>query len=93
VREPAAGESFATAALVLGRIRGAKTRDKKNLRWPVTRLRVWGPSAALRALEGVLPDVLRAGAVESGALEMSEGAVAEGELLGVEIVLADEAPG
>jgi hypothetical protein len=76
----------------LGRIRGAKTRDKKNLRWPVTKLRVWGPSDARRALEAVLPDVLRAGAVEEGALETSDGAVVEGELLGVEVVLANEAP-
>ena len=42
--EPAVPESFATAAEVLGRIRGAKTREKRNLRWPVTRLRVSGPS-------------------------------------------------
>jgi valyl-tRNA synthetase len=92
VRDPAALESFATAALVLGRIRGAKTRERKNLRWPVAKLRVWGPSEARRALEAVLPDVLRAGAVADGALEMSDGAPPEGELLGVEVVLADEAP-
>jgi valyl-tRNA synthetase len=92
-RDPAAPESFVTAALVLGRIRGAKTREKKNLRWPVAKLRVWGPGDARRALEAVLPDVLRAGAVAEGALEMSDGEVAEeGELLGVEVALADEAP-
>ena len=91
--EPAAPESFAIAAEVLGKIRGAKTREKKNLRWPVTRLRVWGPSEARRALEAVLPDVLRAGAVEEGALELVDGAVAEGERLGVEVALAQEAAG
>ena len=74
-------------------IRGAKTREKKNLRWPVARLRVWGPSEARRALEAVLPDVLRAGAVEQGALELVDGAVAEGERLGVEVGLAEEAAG
>jgi hypothetical protein len=93
VREPAVPESFAVAAEVLGRIRGTKTREKKNLRWPVTTLRVWGPSEAKRALEAVLADVLRAGAVEEGALELADGSVAEGERLGVEVVLAQEMAG
>ena len=92
-REPAVPESFAVAAEVLGRIRGTKTREKKNLRWPVTTLRVWGPNEARRALEAVLADVLRAGAVEEGALELADGTVAEGERLGVEVVLAQEAAG
>ena len=91
VAEPTEAESFAIAAEVLGRIRGAKTREKKNLRWPVAKLEVWGPSEALRALESVLPDVLRAGAVAPDALALREGAVAEGERLGVEVVLAQEA--
>jgi valyl-tRNA synthetase len=89
--EPSTPESFAAAAEVLGRIRGAKTREKKNLRWPVTVLKVWGGSESRRALEAVLPDVLRAGAVAEGALELAEGAVADGERLGVEVVLAEEA--
>ncbi|HUP25004.1 MAG TPA: class I tRNA ligase family protein, partial [Thermoanaerobaculia bacterium] len=89
--EPKAAESFALAAEVLGRIRGAKTREKRNLRWPVTGLRVWGSAEALRALEPVLPDVLRAGAVADSALVLAEGAVGEGERLGVEVVLAKEA--
>jgi valyl-tRNA synthetase len=91
--EPAVPESFAIAAEVLGKIRGAKTRDKKSLRWPVTALRVWGPSEAQRALQAVLPDVLRAGAVEEGALELGTGPVVEGERLGVEVALAQEAAG
>jgi hypothetical protein len=89
--DPAAPQSFAVAAEVLGRIRGAKTRQKRNLRWPVTGLRVWGPSEARRALQAVLPDVLRAGAVADGALVFTEGAVEEGQRLGVEVALAQEA--
>jgi valyl-tRNA synthetase len=89
--EPAAPESFAVAAEVLGRIRGAKTREKKNLRWPVSGLRVWGSNDARRALVAVLPDVLRAGVVADAALELGEGAVEEGQRLGVEVMLAKEA--
>jgi valyl-tRNA synthetase len=89
--EPALPESFAAAAEVLAQIRGAKTREKRNLRWPVTRLEVRGPSEARRALEAVLPDVLRAGAVEEGALRLEEGAAPEGQRLGVEVALGDEA--
>ena len=70
---------------------GAKTREKRNLRWPVAGIKVWGASDALRALEAVLPDVLRAGAVAEGALELAEGEVEEGQRLGVEVVLAKEA--
>jgi valyl-tRNA synthetase len=91
VPEPVAADSFALAAEVLGRIRGAKTRDKRNLRWPVARLEVTGPAEALRALEPVLPDVLRAGAVAEGALTLREGAVAAGERLGIEVTLAPQA--
>ena len=84
---------IALAALVLGRIRGAKTRDKKNLRWPVTMVKVWGPEDAVNAFLAVKRDVLRAGAVLEGALftEVSIGPVAEGERLGVEVTLAQEA--
>jgi hypothetical protein len=57
----------------------------------VTRLEVRGPSEARRALEAVLPDVLRAGAVEEGALRLEEGAAPEGQRLGVEVALGDEA--
>jgi valyl-tRNA synthetase len=91
VPEPAAAESFALAALVVGRIRGAKTREKRNLRWPVAKLEIWGPSEALQALEAVLPDVLRAGAVAPEALEVRKGPVGDGERLGVEVTLAQEA--
>jgi valyl-tRNA synthetase len=90
--EPAAPESFAAASEVLTQIRGAKTREKRNLRWPVTRLVVRGPSDARRALEAVLPDVLRAGAVEEGALQLVDGQAPEGQRLGVEIALAEAAP-
>ena len=91
VAEPTTAESFVIAAEVLGKIRGAKTREKRNLRWPVAKLQVGGPSDALRALEAVLPDVLRAGAVAPDALELTEGPVAEGERVGVEVTLAQEA--
>jgi valyl-tRNA synthetase len=89
--EPAEAQSLAAAAEVLARIRGAKTREKRNLRWPVTGLEVRGSSEALRALEAVLPDVLRAGVVADGALELREGTTPEGQRLGVEVALAEEA--
>jgi len=88
---PEAPESFAAASEVLGQIRGAKTREKRNLRWPVTRLKVWGPMEARQALAAVLPDVLRAGAVEEGALDLAEGTSPEGQRLGVEVALGEEA--
>jgi valyl-tRNA synthetase len=91
VAEPKTPDSFAIAAEVLGRIRGAKTREKRNLRWPVAKLVVSGPSEALRALEAVAPDVLRAGAVAPGGLELVEGVVTEGDRVGVEVTLAQEA--
>jgi valyl-tRNA synthetase len=91
VAEPKVPQSFAIAAEVLGKIRGAKTREKRNLRWPVAKLKIAGPSETRHALEAVLPDVLRAGAVTSAALELADGALAEGERVGVEVTLAQEA--
>jgi hypothetical protein len=93
VREPAAAESFVLAAQVLGRIRGAKTRDKRNLRWPVTKVSVQGPEEAVNAFLAVSLDVRRAGVVSEGALftEVSVGAVEDGERLRVEVELAEEA--
>ncbi|HVR30881.1 MAG TPA: valine--tRNA ligase [Thermoanaerobaculia bacterium] len=89
-RGPDTPESFAAAAEVLGHIRGAKTRAKRNLRWPVVRLEVRGPTGGLRALEAVLPDILRAGAVEDGALRLEEGPAPEGQRLGVAVALGEE---
>jgi valyl-tRNA synthetase len=91
VAEPKAAESFALAAEVLGRIRGAKTRDKKNLRWPVTKVKVWGAVEAVNALGAVFEDVKRAGGGGALVSEIGSDPVADGERLGVEVELAEEA--
>ena len=64
---------------MLRKIRQAKTRARKSLRTPVTRLEIAGPDECRQALEPVLPDVLMAGAVVDGACTSLAGDAPEGE--------------
>ena len=62
---------------LLHTIRGHKTREKRNLRWPVISLTVRGSARDRQALRPVIDDVLRAGAVEESGFVL-EGPVLEG---------------
>jgi valyl-tRNA synthetase len=79
VPEPEHAASFECAVEVLRKIRQAKTRARKSLRTPVTRLEIAGPDECRQALEPVLPDVLMAGAVVDGACTSLAGDAPEGE--------------
>jgi valyl-tRNA synthetase len=81
--------SFPCAIELLRKIRAAKTRERRNLRWEVARLQVGAAPGDLDALRPLLEDVLRAGAVREGACALAEAtAAAEGERLQVAVELA-----
>jgi valyl-tRNA synthetase len=88
VAPPASPGALAAAVEVLRKIRTAKTRARRNLRWPVESVVVRGPRTDLDALESALPDVLRAGGVEEGAVRIEEGPAPEGERFDVRVRLA-----
>ena len=76
---------------MLRKIRTAKTQAHKSLRWEVERLEIRGPEIQRRALEPVLPDVLRAGSVRDGAEQILEGSAPETDRFSVGVtLLADE---
>jgi valyl-tRNA synthetase len=75
----ARSDAYAAAVEISQKIRAAKTRARRSLRWPVTRLAIAGAPADLELLRAVLDDVLASGAVEAGACALSPGATpAEG---------------
>ena len=90
---PADDAAYAAAVELSQKIRGAKTRAKKSLRWPVAKLRVTGSEADLQALRGVLDDVLASGSVADGACELTPGAAPEAERFSAEIELAPDEDG
>jgi valyl-tRNA synthetase len=69
---------------VLGAVRREKTANKRSMRARVALLTVTGPPATLAAVEAARGDIVDAGGVD-------ELAVAQGDALSVEVVLADEA--
>ena len=75
---------------VLIKMRSAKTEGKRNLRWPIKELTVTGSTEHIRALEAALDDVLEAGTVDRKGFKTVVGTPPEGELFGVEAVLAPE---
>jgi valyl-tRNA synthetase len=81
-------EAFPAAVEVLRKIRAAKTRAKRGLRWPVESVVIRGSQASREALASVLPDVVRAGVVAQGAARLEEGPPAEGERFAVAVQLA-----
>lgn len=90
VVEPEQRESFAVASDLLRQIRGAKTREKRSLRWPVSALQVSGPEEARAALDPVLDDVLRAGVAEEATIEIVDGPAPVEGRFAVEVSLAEE---
>jgi valyl-tRNA synthetase len=77
-------EVLAAAAEVLGAVRREKTAHKRSMRARVARLAVTAPPATLAAVEAARSDLTDAGGVE-------ELVLAPGDVLSVEVELADEA--
>jgi valyl-tRNA synthetase len=86
---PETADGFACALEVLRKIRAAKTRARKSLRWPVSRLEIVGHQNDQSALRPVLMDVLRAGNVAEGAHHLEDGESPEGERFLVTVELAE----
>jgi valyl-tRNA synthetase len=84
-------DAYAAAVEIGQKIRGAKTAAKRSLRWGVTRLSVRGSAADLEALRAALDDVLASGAVEDGAVRLSEGEAPAESRFHVEVELASQA--
>ena len=87
---PRDGAAFAAASEVLRQIRGAKTRGKRSLRWPVAGVRVAGEADSLSALEPVLGDVLRAGTVAADGCETVRAERPDEGMFEVTVTLAEE---
>jgi valyl-tRNA synthetase len=81
--------TFEAAVEVMTKVRGAKTLAQKSLRWPVARLAITGPEASRAALEPVLDDLLRAGNVAAGGLELADGAAPENERFAITVILGE----
>ena len=75
---------------VLSAVRGAKTKAQKSLRWPVARLEIAGPAAALEAFGVIRSDLIRAGNVEVVTLREAESP--ESGLYKIKVELAEEMP-
>ncbi len=87
--EAGAARAFTAAVAVMTEIRGAKSRARKTLKWPVAKLEVMGSAEKIEALRRVLDDVGRAGWVEAGGMDLMEGAPPEGQDFAVTVTLAD----
>ncbi len=81
---------YAAAVEINQKLRSAKTRAKKSLRWPVASLAIEGAAPDLEALQAVLPDVLASGTVPAEACRLELGATPEGERFAATIALAEE---
>lgn len=90
VPAPQNDHSFAAAIEVIGKIRGAKTEARKNLRWKVAALEIKGSAQNHRALEPVLKDVLLGGNVAREDVQLVEAAKAENGMFDVKLTLAEE---
>ena len=83
-------DTYNAAAEILSKIRGAKSSNKRSLKWPVERLTITGSGANLAAFEPVRGDVLLAGKVLPDGLFTAQGDAAERERFTVDVVLAPE---
>ena len=87
----APAELYDDAVELLTKIRAAKSDAKKSLKWPVAQLAITAPAERLSAVEPVLSDVMRAGCVLDGALEMHAGPPPQDQRFGVVASLTSEA--
>ncbi|MEE9278802.1 MAG: valine--tRNA ligase [Myxococcota bacterium] len=81
---------YACAVEISQKIRAAKTRARRSLRWPVEQLDVAGETENISALRAVLDDVLAAGTIERDRCRLEPGHAPEGERFTVHVTLADE---
>jgi valyl-tRNA synthetase len=77
------GSVLAVAAEVIGAVRREKTANKRSMRARVSLLTVTGPTETLAAVEAARGDIVDAGGVD-------ELVVSAGDVLTVDVVLADE---
>jgi len=82
--------SFEAAVELIGKIRGTKTASQKSLKWPVAGLEVTLDKNGREALMPVLQDVLRAGKVEPGALQLVDRPKPGDGLFNVRVTLAEK---
>ena len=87
---PQNGRSFAAAIELIGKIRGAKTEARRNLRWKVKALEISGPPSNHQALQPVLDDVIAGGNVERRAVKLIEVPNCSSGMFDVKVVLAAE---
>ena len=89
---PAAGGAsrYACAVEISQKIRAAKTRARRSLRWPVEQLEVAGSEENIAALREVLADVLAAGTIAADRCHIQPGPPPETERFAVTVALADE---
>ena len=83
-------DRYACAIELSQKIRAAKTRARRSLRWPVESLDVSGQGDDVAALRTVLDDVLAAGTIAEGHCRIRTGPAPEGERFSVEVVLGEE---
>ena len=76
VSEPASETSYQSASEVIGKIRGAKTREQKSLKWEVEELNLTCSDDYKDSLNIVLEDLLKAGNVKT--VEFKSGEASEG---------------
>ena len=87
--EPKHTELYDCAVELLGKIRQAKTKAQKKLRWPVKSIVIKGSAESLEALEDALQDVLLAGSAEDAQVIKEVAQIEGSEHFEVEIELAD----
>ena len=85
---PRAGSEAAVE--VMTAVRGAKTKAQKSLRWPVAALEISGSESARAALDPVMDDIIRAGNIISGGLQLTDGDAAEGHTFAIAVILAED---
>ncbi|MBF0441162.1 MAG: valine--tRNA ligase, partial [Oligoflexales bacterium] len=82
-------QTFTFAEEVVARIRAEKTKNQKNLRWPVASLKIKVSEGDQDILKGVLPDILRAGNVSPSGVTIESGEILEGILFELKVVLSE----
>ncbi|HGY92922.1 MAG TPA: valine--tRNA ligase [Planctomycetes bacterium] len=85
----ARSQSFTAAVDVLSRIRGAKSKAQKSLRWPVAGLCITASQEDLADLTPVLADLIQAANATEDAVELVEGAPPGESRFGVEVTLGE----
>ncbi|MBP5296413.1 MAG: valine--tRNA ligase [Bacteriovoracaceae bacterium] len=83
-----AQELFDTATTILAAMRGAKTSQQKNLRWPIEKMQICATAALQAVIKQVEDDLYLCGNVQAGGITYQP----EADGLKVEVTLAAENP-